>query len=76
MTLDRAPAPVDMTDRELDIASRAAGGMTSRAIADELGISVRTVDNHLRSVYRKLDVSGRDELAVILAPAVNPSGEV
>jgi DNA-binding CsgD family transcriptional regulator len=41
----------------------AAAGCNSRDIADRLVISVRTVDNHLRSVYRKLGVSRRHDLA-------------
>jgi DNA-binding CsgD family transcriptional regulator len=41
----------------------AAQGMSSRRIADKLGVSVRTVDNQLGRVYTKLAVSGRRELA-------------
>jgi len=41
----------------------AAGGSTSREIADSLFLSVRTVDNHLQRVYTKLGVTGRNELA-------------
>jgi DNA-binding NarL/FixJ family response regulator len=40
----------------------AASGLTSPRIADELFLSPRTVDNHLRSIYRKLGLSGRAEL--------------
>jgi hypothetical protein len=36
-------------------------------IAERLGISTRTADNHLRSVYAKLGISGRVELAACLA---------
>ena len=31
-------------------------------VLERLGVSVRTVDNHLASVYRKLGISGRAEL--------------
>lgn len=55
----------DLTRREHEIAALAASGMTSRAIAGELVVSVRTVDNVLRSVYAKLGVSGRGELTRI-----------
>lgn len=54
--------PDSVTDREFETASMAASGSTSSQIAEELFLSVRTVDNHLRSVYRKLAVAGRDEL--------------
>ena len=64
------PAPdvaVDdaLTDRECEIAFLAATDATSRAIAERLGLSARTVDNHLRRVYRKLDIGGRSELATL-----------
>lgn len=51
-----------LTPRELDVARLAAGRARSREIAERLGLSVRTVDNHLARVYRKLGVSGRDDL--------------
>lgn len=52
-----------LTTREWEVARAAAARRRSREIAEVLGVSVRTVDNHLASVYRKLGVSGRDELA-------------
>jgi DNA-binding CsgD family transcriptional regulator len=57
----------DLTPREREIALLAAQGRTSREIADRLVLSVRTVDNHLQSAYRKLGVSGRGELAAALS---------
>ncbi|MDF1515138.1 MAG: LuxR C-terminal-related transcriptional regulator, partial [Anaerolineae bacterium] len=38
-----------------------AQGMTNREIGDALGISHRTVQGHLASIYSKLQVSGRTE---------------
>ncbi len=58
--------PRGLTPREDEIAARAAAGARSRGIASDLGISVRTVDNHLASVYRKLGVGNRTELALRL----------
>ncbi len=55
-----------LSPREWQIARAAAARHRSREIATDLGLSVRTVDNHLASVYRKLGVSGRDELAAAL----------
>lgn len=55
-----------LTDREREVGWSAAAGHTSREIADRLVISVRTVDNHLAAVYRKLGISGRDELGPAL----------
>lgn len=51
-----------LTEREWIIAQAAARRERSREIAERLGVSVRTVDNHLASVYRKLGISGRAEL--------------
>ena len=52
-----------LTRREREVAGPAAVGASSREIAAELVLSVRTVDNHLQNVYSKLGVSSRDELA-------------
>jgi DNA-binding CsgD family transcriptional regulator len=60
------PDEPDLTPRERQVAERAARGLASRAIAEELSLSVRTVDNHLRNAYAKLGVAGRDELAGVL----------
>ena len=42
------------------------GDLSAAEIAERLVVSVRTVDNHLAKVYRKLGVSGRAELRVLL----------
>ncbi len=58
--------PTTLTAREREIASLAAGGMTSRAIAQRLTLSTRTVDSHLSRVFGKLNVHSREELATVL----------
>jgi DNA-binding CsgD family transcriptional regulator len=58
-----------LTPRELEIASLAARGSTSREIAAQLSISVRTVDNLLQRAYTKLGVTARHQLADHLPPA-------
>jgi DNA-binding CsgD family transcriptional regulator len=55
--------PEDLTPREREIAELAAGNISSREIAERLGISARTVDNLLGRVYAKLGISSRQELA-------------
>jgi len=55
-----------LTPRERQIATLAAGGATSAQIADSLTVSVRTVDNHLHRVYRKLGVTSRGEILSVL----------
>jgi len=51
----------NLTDRELDVLRLAARGMTNRAIGYKLGISHRTVQGHLASIYGKLGVNSRTE---------------
>lgn len=57
-----------LTPREREVAVMAAAGMTSRAIAEALFVSVRTVDNHLHHAYEKLGVRDRRGLAAVLDP--------
>lgn len=57
---------VPLTPRERDVALLAAAGVTSREIAERLGLSVRTVDNHVASCFDKLGVRTRAELAPLL----------
>ena len=48
-----------LTNREVEILRRVTSGLTNRQLAEELGISTRTIDAHLRSVYAKLGVKSR-----------------
>jgi DNA-binding CsgD family transcriptional regulator len=58
-----------LTPREREIALMAAGGSSSREIAERLVVSVRTVDNHLQNAYRKLGISSRGDLPGALSGA-------
>lgn len=58
--------PTLVSVRETEVALDAASRLTSPQISEKRYISVRTVDNHLRSVYRKLGIGGREELGQIL----------
>jgi DNA-binding CsgD family transcriptional regulator/tetratricopeptide (TPR) repeat protein len=60
--LSTPATPDALTRREREVAELAAARLSSRQIADRLGITTRTVDNLLGRVYVKLDVSGRREL--------------
>jgi len=53
----------NLTDREHQVAKLAAAGVASRDIAEQLFLSIRTVENHLQRAYGKLGVTGRAELA-------------
>ena len=57
-----------LSTREHEIAALAGSGLASKVIAQRLGLSVRTVSNHLQNVYLKLGVSGRDDLPEALKP--------
>lgn len=48
-----------LTVRELQVLRMVATGATNRAIADELVLSVRTVDRHVSNIFVKLGVSSR-----------------
>jgi DNA-binding CsgD family transcriptional regulator len=52
-----------LTRREREIVNLAAAGRSSKQIAHQLGLSTRTVDNHLSHAYHKLGVRSRSELA-------------
>ncbi|MGW5119137.1 helix-turn-helix transcriptional regulator [Streptomyces noursei] len=67
-------SPLDMlTGMERTVADLAVTGASNRAIAESLFVTVRTIETHLTSVYRKLGVGGRTELSTVLATR-NPSG--
>jgi DNA-binding NarL/FixJ family response regulator len=59
---------VSLSDRQVEILSLVAGGLTSVEIADELQLSRRTVDFHIDSARAKLNATTRSE-AVIKAAA-------
>jgi DNA-binding CsgD family transcriptional regulator len=63
----RSPMGRDLTASERRVAELAALGWTNRQIADELALSVRTVESHLAAVFRKLEVERRSQLSVRLA---------
>ncbi|GAB4216053.1 MAG: hypothetical protein OHK0022_56710 [Roseiflexaceae bacterium] len=57
-----AAAPEDragLTARELEVIQLVATGMTDAQVAEQLRVSTRTVNAHLRSIYSKLGVSSR-----------------
>lgn len=59
-------APPTLTSREREIVTLAAGGLSNRAIAERLVVSVRTVENHLYRAGAKLGITDRSELATLL----------
>lgn len=54
----------DLSQRERQVVERVAVGMADEKIAADLGISVKTVRNHLSNAYAKMDVHNRAEAVV------------
>src|SRR5574340_345074 len=52
-----------LSQRELEIVSYVARGLSNRAIGDTLGLSENTVRNHLRSILEKLEFDNRVQVA-------------
>jgi two-component system response regulator DegU len=70
-----------VTDRQLEILVNVARGKTNREIGETLGISERTVRNHMRSILQRLSSSDRTHAVVVaigngwIAVPIEPEGE-
>jgi len=70
--IDEVGSPPDeiaaaLTPAELRVAEVVVTGVTNREAAARLFLSAKTVDFHLQTIYRKLAVRSRTELATLLA---------
>jgi DNA-binding NarL/FixJ family response regulator len=63
--------PLPLSEREREIATLVANGLSNRQIADQLVVSVRTVEGHLYRVYAKLGINDREQL-IRLMRSVDP----
>ena len=54
-------APERLSGREMDVLKSASRGKSNKQIAEELGISDRTVQTHLHAIFNKLGVGSRSE---------------
>jgi two-component system nitrate/nitrite response regulator NarL len=63
LCLRASPNP-NLTPRECEVLGLVARGMTNKRIAATLGISENTVRNHLCSIYQKLNLKNRLQVAV------------
>jgi ATP/maltotriose-dependent transcriptional regulator MalT len=52
-------SPEGLTEREVEVLRLVAQGLTDAQVADQLVISPRTVNGHLRSIYSKIGVTSR-----------------
>jgi HD-GYP domain-containing protein (c-di-GMP phosphodiesterase class II) len=51
--------PAGLTNREVEVLRLVAMGFANKQIAAQLGLSAKTVDNHVQNVYAKIGVSAR-----------------
>jgi non-specific serine/threonine protein kinase len=58
---EAAPEPTDLSAREADVLRLVATGLTNAEVAERLFLSSRTVDWHMGSIYRKLEIHSRAE---------------
>ncbi|MFL0287761.1 LuxR C-terminal-related transcriptional regulator [Mycobacterium sp. SMC-21] len=65
--LRQAVRPLPLTDREREIVALLGQGLSSRAVADRLTLSTRTVEGHIYRAMAKTGTTNRDELAALLS---------
>ncbi len=58
----RTEAPLDLTERERDVAALVAQGRTNKQVAAELYISAKAVEYHLGNIFPKLGIRSRHEI--------------
>jgi len=69
--LDAFTASYKLSPREEDVMRLLQEGLTAACIADRLGISLHTVRDHLKHLYRKTATGSRSELLNLLASATH-----
>jgi two-component system response regulator DctR len=57
----------NLTEREKEVMHRVALGKLNKVIADDLGVSIRTIEVHRARVFSKLGIRSSAELATLLA---------
>lgn len=62
--LGKEEAPLDLTDRELEIVKAIGAGYNNKEIAEHLFMSEGTVKNHITKILLKLDLRDRTQLAI------------
>jgi DNA-binding CsgD family transcriptional regulator len=67
VTRGAATHAAELTAHELRVAQLVAQGLTNRETAAALFVSAKTVEHHLRNVFRKLGIKRRAELARLMA---------
>jgi len=65
--LRQASESLPLTDREREIATLVATGLSSRAVAERLTVSVRTVEGHIYRAMAKTGAGNREELLAMVS---------
>jgi DNA-binding NarL/FixJ family response regulator len=63
----RAPVSSRLTAQQVQIARMVAAGATNREVAEQLYLSIRTVDHHMRNIFVRLGIRSRIELAKLFS---------
>ena len=76
--VDIAPILSMISEREAAVLNLVVQGKTNPDIAEQLYISVNTVKNHLKNIYRKMGVSSRSQAVVkyLERPKTNQSVKI
>ncbi|MDV3222751.1 helix-turn-helix transcriptional regulator [Intrasporangium sp.] len=77
LTLENDSTAAALSRREREVAHLAATGLTNLEIAQQLSLSVRTVESHLYQSFAKLGISHREDLSGVLGvgPAASPENQ-
>ena len=63
-----------LTPREQEIVATVEQGLSYKLIAERYGVSIATVKNHIRAVYRKLAINSKGELLALALKRRGPGG--
>ena len=64
--LRQAARPLPLTGREAEIVMLIGEGLSNRAVAERLTLSVRTVESHIYRAMAKTGTTSREELAALM----------
>lgn len=72
----RSRGAASLTPRETEVLARVATGASNKRLADELSISVRTVETHLKRIFAKIGAASRTEAALYAVQrGILPAGD-
>lgn len=74
-TLAASLSPLPISDREREVIHHAARGLTNRQIAEQLHVSVRTVESHIYRACTRLGLRDRAALVAAVVPTVLVGGD-